>query len=662
MEANGIAKWDGSAWSALGSGMNGYAYALAVSGTNLYAGGNFTSAGGVPANNIAKWDGSAWSALGSGMNGYVYALAVSGTNLYAGGNFTSAGGVPANNIAKWDGSAWSALGSGVNGIVRTLATDGAEHLFVGGEFSQAGTTVSAYIAQANLAAVSTNSRPAQTQTVTSCTDAALRSAIAGGGTVAFACNGTIPLNNSIVIGTNTVLDGSGRQVTISGRNVVRVFYVNTNASLTLINLTIANGLSADGFGGGIYNEGTLSATNCQFVANTVQGAPASPGQDGCGGGVYNLGQLNIIDCSFLQNSAVGGMGLGNSPGDNGGSARGGAICNLGVMAIERSLFASNTTSGGVGAMGCSGGFVYESTPPPGGIGATGGDARGGAFFVVGPSSLVNCTLTGNQATGGSGGEGGNGGYTVNLGTGQWMGGPGGPGGGGGTACGAVYDAAGELRLTNCTIAFNSSVGGSGGIGGSGSTSGSTGGGGASAGALQTTNGVMANCLMDGNSPANGTGNIGDAGHNLSSDASCTFTDVGSLNSTDAGLGLLADNGGLTLTMALLPGSLAIDAGDTALAPATDQRGFPRPAGLASDIGAFEYGSVMPSLAVSLSGATGLNILGSGNAGRSCRLLSSTDLSSWVPIATNCIGSDGTTLFHDNCAPGGACRFYLLVTP
>ncbi len=71
---------------------------------------------------------------------------------------------------------------------------------------------------------------------------------------------------------------------------------------------------------------------------------------------------------------------------------------------------------------------------------------------------------------------------------------------------------------------------------------------------------------------------------------------------------------------------------------------------------------MPAIAVSRSGASGLNILGSGNAGQPCRLLSSTDLSSWVPVATNCIGSDGTILFHDNCAPGGACRFYLLVMP
>ena len=54
--------------------------------------GNFTKAGEIAATNIAKWDGSAWSALGSGMNGPVVAVALSDTNLYAGGGFTKAGG------------------------------------------------------------------------------------------------------------------------------------------------------------------------------------------------------------------------------------------------------------------------------------------------------------------------------------------------------------------------------------------------------------------------------------------------------------------------------------------------------------------------------------------------------------------------------------------
>jgi hypothetical protein len=154
--ANYIAKCEASAWSALGSGMNYAVYALAMSGTNLYAGGAFTTAGVVPAKCIAKWDGSAWSALGSGTSGYypkVYALAVSGTNLYAGGYFTNAGGVTANCIAKWDGSAWSALGSGLNNSVSALAADGAGHLLVGGNFCLAGTKVSPFIAQANVGLV-----------------------------------------------------------------------------------------------------------------------------------------------------------------------------------------------------------------------------------------------------------------------------------------------------------------------------------------------------------------------------------------------------------------------------------------------------------------------------------------------------------------------------
>ncbi len=56
-----------------------------------------------------------WVSLGSGMNNRVDALAVSGSSLYAGGYFNTAGAVAANLIAKWDGSAWSPLGSGISG-------------------------------------------------------------------------------------------------------------------------------------------------------------------------------------------------------------------------------------------------------------------------------------------------------------------------------------------------------------------------------------------------------------------------------------------------------------------------------------------------------------------------------------------------------------------
>ena len=116
-------------WSALGSNgpgkgpLNGHPYAVAVSGANLYVGGIFRNAAGIAtADYIAKWNGSAWSALGSNgsgngaLNDVVYALAVSGTDLYVGGDFINAAGIAtADYVAKWNGSAWSALGSNGSG-------------------------------------------------------------------------------------------------------------------------------------------------------------------------------------------------------------------------------------------------------------------------------------------------------------------------------------------------------------------------------------------------------------------------------------------------------------------------------------------------------------------------------------------------------------------
>jgi hypothetical protein len=131
--------WDGSSWSALGDGVDGTVYALALAGSgsnDLIVGGAFTSAGSVRASRIAKWDGSSWSALGGGVDDWVLALTVSGSKLFVGGQFKSADGVSAEYAAKWDfaTSSWSSLGDGLDGKVLALAVSGSD-LFVGGFFA-----------------------------------------------------------------------------------------------------------------------------------------------------------------------------------------------------------------------------------------------------------------------------------------------------------------------------------------------------------------------------------------------------------------------------------------------------------------------------------------------------------------------------------------------
>jgi hypothetical protein len=159
-----VAQWNGSNWSAIGSGINGPVYALAVYGNTLYAGGQFTTAAGNPATNIAQWNGTNWSALGYGISGQVavsggvlgpvvYALAVSGNTLYVGGAFTNAGGIAAANAAQWDGTNWSAVGSGMNGEIFALAVSGST-LYAGGAFSTAGDGSADNIAMINLVPLS----------------------------------------------------------------------------------------------------------------------------------------------------------------------------------------------------------------------------------------------------------------------------------------------------------------------------------------------------------------------------------------------------------------------------------------------------------------------------------------------------------------------------
>ena len=135
-------------WSAMGSGMNDYVRELTVDSINnvLYAADYFTEAGGVSANHIAKWDGSAWSALGTGTDGKITALCMHNGELYAGGLFTTAGGNSATNVAKWNGSSWSVSGLDVDDFVEKLFVFNNE-LYVGGAFLNAGGNPARHVAK-----------------------------------------------------------------------------------------------------------------------------------------------------------------------------------------------------------------------------------------------------------------------------------------------------------------------------------------------------------------------------------------------------------------------------------------------------------------------------------------------------------------------------------
>lgn len=168
VRANNVAKWDGIRWQSLGDGIGpnsgggpydstSTVYALAARDGALYAGGEFTVAGGGEANRLAVWNESdrSWSPVagsigGSSFNTRVNALVIdSQGRLFVGGVFPIVGGVRASNIAMYDGAEWQALGRGVNNTVFALAVDESDLLYVGGNFTTAGGFEIANIARWN---------------------------------------------------------------------------------------------------------------------------------------------------------------------------------------------------------------------------------------------------------------------------------------------------------------------------------------------------------------------------------------------------------------------------------------------------------------------------------------------------------------------------------
>lgn len=473
--------------------------------------------------------------------------------------------------------------------------------------------------------------------VNDCAETALNTALSGGGTVTFACDGVIVITNTKTISANTVLDASGRDVTISGffgpnsTNAVRLFFVNTNISLTLINLKLVNGRGSTN-GGAIYNNGgTVVASNCVFAFNNavgINGGNGAAGSDGGngrvarGGAIYSSGKLSLDRCLFQTNSVAGGNGgkggdgiAGNDGGSGGdaGAGSGSALHNDGSAYVFNCTFSYGLAAGGSGG---AGGFAFGSDA--GGRGGRGANGQGGAIHNAGYLTNHSCTFMWNSARGGNSadvqtnrfaeanafdGFSGLGGAVSNAGTNSAVnstfhgnssvGGNGGSSfalgnaGDGGNAWGGNLYNQGRVAATNCTLTAGSAVVGIPGAVGDDPDAGFRRGAniGNNGGVFILHNTILAYPTLGGNGFNGGT--LTDGGFCISSDLSITLNGPGSRTNTNPVLGPLTANGGPTLTLSPLSGSPAIDSGDTNFCLSTDQRGLARPAGPRCDIGAVE---------------------------------------------------------------------------
>ncbi len=121
--AGGVAYWNGQRWLPMGSGVSGniegsfpgiaYPHKMLAYGGSLYVVGNFRYAGGVEVNGVARWNGAQWEAMGAGFNGPVYGIEEHNGEIYVGGSFTMSGDTPLGSVAKWNGAAWISPGVSV---------------------------------------------------------------------------------------------------------------------------------------------------------------------------------------------------------------------------------------------------------------------------------------------------------------------------------------------------------------------------------------------------------------------------------------------------------------------------------------------------------------------------------------------------------------------
>lgn len=360
---------------------------------------------------------------------------------------------------------------------------------------------------------------------------------------------------------------------ISGNSTnFRNFNITPAGNLTLVGVTVQNGRilteSEEGRGGGLLNQGTLTLQNTTITTNTVESTynASDASETVSGGGVYNAGTL-IVDTAYFSNNLArsGNSTIGGAP------AQGGAVVNDGILTVIDSTFYNNRTEGGNGPAG--------------------GNAAGAALYLATDSdtSISRSTLYDNVSQGGT--------ATSVQDSGHGQG-------------GAIYaDMNATLGVDNSTFYSNDALGGP--------HAGAKGDGGAIF--SMSSNVIIKHATLISNVASTSgdvilstellftisqsiiasPGGVNDCegatirSGNLTSDTSCSSGSVGTINVGAHVDPLLKDNGGPTLTNALLPiaDNPAIDASYNC-GYATDQRGVLRDE--QCDIGAYEVDKLSPT--------------------------------------------------------------------
>jgi predicted outer membrane repeat protein len=326
--------------------------------------------------------------------------------------------------------------------------------------------------------------------------------------------------------------------------------VTTGANVTLNHLQVAGGFCANCGGGGISNDGILTVSR-SLIENNVSGLTCTTIRcdDLYGGGIANDGVALLINSIIRDNYGFYGGGI-HSRGTlsmtdsviigNKAFASGGGINTQGVLTISHTLFSANQARGGgaidnFGIMNIAGSAFISNS-------ANSGAMIGGAIANVGPMTITNSTFMGNRAN--------TGGAILNL-------------------ISAISPSRGTAYILNSTIAGNSATVG---------------------GGLAGEDFTVYNTIFTSNTSKNCDMGVDADSHSLDSGTSCQLSPGhGSISNTDPRLGylLVTSSRDLVPTLPILLGSPAIEAGDDAVCPLTDQRGIPRPQGLHCDIGAYE---------------------------------------------------------------------------